>query len=359
MLSAATLPLHLDGPPRHKIPQPAEPTRRMTLALAHVPAKGIFLSLAALILIPPAMLRAQTPMQNFNPLAASSSDFSAACNPLSEDCAVSPDDASSQNSSSTKRDSGHNDWVSKWLRKVDEARASQPHYVAPIVTTHVLLVQQFRYDSSWQQDSPSGAITSNYGASRGLEIIPTTRLEVALFPPNYLVHQSSVPDGFGDFSYQIKYRAFSAPEDRGDYFVGFFFGGSFPTGTPPNGLGHTVLSPTFGAAKGLGSWDIQTTIGANLPASGTDALGRAILFNTAVDYRIKGKIWPMLEQNSTFWSGGLLDGRKQVFLTPGVVFGSFPFAERLHLTFGAGVQIAATQFHQYNHRWIVSVRFPF
>ena len=43
----------------------------------HVPAKGTFLSLAALILIPPAMLRAQTPMQNFKPLAASSSDFSA------------------------------------------------------------------------------------------------------------------------------------------------------------------------------------------------------------------------------------------------------------------------------------------
>jgi hypothetical protein len=45
--------------------------------------------------------------------------------------------------------------------------------------------------------------------------------------------------------------------------------------------------------------------------------GRTILFNTVVDYRIKGKIWPMLEQNSTFWSGGVLDGKKQVFLLPG------------------------------------------
>jgi hypothetical protein len=26
---------------------------------------------------------------------------------------------------------------------------------------------------------------------------------------------------------------------------------------------------------------------------------------------------------------------------------------------GGGLQIAATQFHQYNHRWILSVRFPF
>jgi hypothetical protein len=245
------------------------------------------------------------------------------------------------------------------MRTVDKARASQPHFVSPIVTSHVMLVEQFRYDMSWQQDPAGGAGTSNYGASRGLEIIPATRLEVGIFPPNYLAHQSRTPDGFGDLSFQIKYRAFSAPEGRGDYFIGFFLGGSFPTGTPPIGLGHTVLSPTFAAAKGLGPWDIQSTIGANLPTSGGDTLGRTIIFNTAVDYRIKGKIWPVLEQNSAFWSGGSLDGKKQVFLTPGLVLGGFPLAERLHLTIGGGVQIAVTQFHQYNHRWIASVRFPF
>ncbi len=67
----------------------------------------------------------------------------------------------------------------------------------------------------------------------------------------------------------------------------------------------------------------------------------------------------MLEQNSTFWSGGALDGKKQVFLTPGIVVGSFAIAERLHFAIGTGVQIAVTEFHQYNHRWILSVRFPF
>jgi hypothetical protein len=104
---------------------------------------------------------------------------------------------------------------------------------------------------------------------------------------------------------------------------------------------ENVLSPTFAAAKGIGSWDIQGTIGANLPATGANLLGRVIVFNTAVDYRIKGKIWPMLEQNSLFWSGGPLDGKKEVFLTPGVVLGSFPLAERLHLSVGGGLQIAA------------------
>ena len=250
-------------------------------------------------------------------------------------------------------------WVHSWLHAVDTARASQPHFTAPIVTTHVMLVQQYRYDMSWQQDPSGRTTTSNYGASRGLEIIPTTRLEVGISPPPYLVHQSNTPDGIGDLAWQVKFRAFSATEHKGDYFVGFFMGGSFPTGSPPNGAGHAILTPTFAAAKGLGPWDIQSTVGGNLPASGTNTLGRAVVFNTEINYRIKGEFWPMLEQNSTFWSGGALDGKKQVFLTPGLVVGSFPLMKRLHVAIGGGVQIAVTSYHQYNHRWILSVRFPF
>jgi len=285
------------------------------------------------------------------------------CGQPADECSLDSTalDQGGSNPNDTNSSSSHqqDDWVHAWMRKVDQARASQPHFVSPIVTTHVMLVEQYRYDMSWQQDPTGGTVTSNYGASRGLEIIPTTRLEVGIFPPGYLVHQSKTPDGIGDLSWQVKYRAFSAPESKGDYFVGFFLGGSVATGTAPNGQGHSILSPTLAAAKGIGPWDIQSTIGANLPTSGADILGRAIVFNTAVDYRIKGKIWPMLEQNSIFWSGGTLDGKKEVFLTPGLVLGSLPLAERLHLTIGGGVQIAVTQFHQYNHRWILSVRFPF
>jgi hypothetical protein len=255
--------------------------------------------------------------------------------------------------------SNQGDWVQRWMRTVDEARASQPHFVAPIVTTHVVLVEQYRYDISRQQDGVGGIVTSNYGASRGLEIIPTTRLEIGISPPPYLEHQSGPPDGFGDLAFQVKYRAFSAPEGKGDYFIGVFFGGSIPTGTAPNGLGHAMLLPTLAAAKGIGPLDIQSTLAAGLPATGADLLGRTILFNTAVDYRIKGKVWPMVELNSTSWSGGALDGKKEVFLTPGLVVGAFPIAERLHLGLGAGVQIAVTQFHRYNHRWIASIRLPF
>ena len=250
------------------------------------------------------------------------------------------------------------DWLTRWAKRVDEVRASQPHYVAPIVTTHVVLVEQYRYDLSRQQD-PNGTATALFGASRGLELIPTTRLEVAISPPPYLTHQSGVPDGFGDTSFQIKYRVSSAPEGKGDYFVGVFFGGSLPTGSAPNGADHPVFLPTLALAKGFGALDVQTTLAAGLPGSGTDVLGRTLVSNTAVDLRIKGMLWPMIELNATHWSGGTNDGQGEVFVTPGVVVGSFPLAERLHLGLGAGVQIAVSQFRRYNHRWIASVRLPF
>jgi hypothetical protein len=188
-----------------------------------------------------------------------------------------PSATADQSDHTVSSDSDASGWVRAWTRATEQARSSQPHFVAPIVTTHVMLVQQFRYDISWQQDPSGGTMTSNYGSSRGLEIIPSSRLELGIFPPNYVVHQANVPNGFSDLSYQVKFRAFSATEGHGDYFVGFFFGGTIPTGSVPNGLGHAVLSPTTAAAKGLGSWDIQSTLGATLPISGTDVLGRAIL----------------------------------------------------------------------------------
>src|SRR4030088_3378597 len=119
--------------------------------------------------------------------------------------------SATQSGAITPSASNQDGWLERWMRTVDEARASQPHYVAPIVTTHVVLVEQYRYDLSRQQDA-NGTVTSNFGASRGLEIIPTTRLEMGISPPPYFTHRSDVPDGFGDVFFQVKYRAFSAPE---------------------------------------------------------------------------------------------------------------------------------------------------
>jgi hypothetical protein len=250
------------------------------------------------------------------------------------------------------------DWVSRWLRTVDKTRAEQPHYVAPLITTHVLLVQQFRFDSYFQQ--ASGVWTQEYGAGKGLEIIPNTRMEVQVGIPPYFSHgASNVPDGFRDVSIFLKFRAFSAPEGKGDYFVGFFLGGDFPSATIPNGLGHTVWSPMIAAAKGWGFFDVQSTLSGNLPQSGTNVLGRQILFNNAFQFKVANIFWPEVETNSTFFVDGPLSGNNETFLTPGLITGPFQIAQRLHFAAGFGVQIAASHFHQYDHRLIWSMRFPF
>jgi hypothetical protein len=250
------------------------------------------------------------------------------------------------------------DWVSRWLRTVDKARAEQPHYVAPLITTHVLLVQQFRFDSFFQQ--AAGIWTEEYGGGKGLEIIPNTRMEVQVGIPPYFRHEASTqPDGFGDVSIFVKFRAFSAPEGKGDYFLGFFLGGVFPSATPPNGLGHTVWSPTIAAAKGWGFFDVQSTLSGNLPQSGISVLGRQILLNNAFQFKVANIFWPEVETNSTFFVDGPLSGNKETFLTPGLITGPFQIAERLHFAAGLGVQIAASHFHRYDHRLIWTMRFPF
>lgn len=265
----------------------------------------------------------------------------------------------SSNSDANSFVNGPDDWVHHWLRDVDKARSEQPHYVAPLITTHVLLVEQFRFDTQYQTSS-SGVETSNYGAGHGLEIIPNTRMEVQVGIPPYMFHDSpSMKGGFGDTSIFLKFRIASATEGKGGYFIGAFLGGSFPTGTPPNGMGHTIWSPMFAAAKRWSFFDWQTNLSGSLPQSGTATLGRQILFNNTFQFSIHNKIWPEIEDNATFFKQGPHAGNTENFLTPGLLIGPFRIAERLHFEPGGGIQISTTHFNLYNHRWMWTVRFPF
>ena len=120
-----------------------------------------------------------------------------------------------------------------------------------------------------------------------------------------------------------------------------------------------MLMPTLAFGKGYRRFDAQSTFGGNLPAGDTEKLGRQLQWNTAFQYRTAWKVWPELEVNSTFYKTGPHAGDKQVFLTPGLGFGRVRVAGRFRFSFAVGVQIAATTFHTYNHRWIFSERLSF
>lgn len=247
-----------------------------------------------------------------------------------------------------------------WWARVAHVRATQPHWITPVAVVTPLLEQEFRFDEV-RQVAPNGAVTAASFDGKGLELIPTEHIEVITGVPAYLDRGSgSTPrSGWGDFPMLVKYRLLSAPMSEGDYVLSAFFGATFPTGTNGNGAGRVVLKPAIAFGKGWGNFDAQGTFGVSLPAGAWQRLGTPLALNVAFQYHVLRKFWPEVEVNSTAWPNGLFRGKKETFLTPGIIVGRFPFWGRVGLVLGAGFQIATTHFHRSNHNLILTVRFPF
>jgi hypothetical protein len=241
----------------------------------------------------------------------------------------------------------------------DETKAGQPDWLSPLATTSGRLKQELRYDV-FDQPASGGNRLYQFGGNKGLEFITTSRTQLLLGLPPYLVQSpNGSPAGFGDLPLQLKFRIASAERGGGNYLLTFILAATVPTGAHRYGSGDAVLTPMLALGKGFGRFDVQSTIGENLPAGSTTRLGRQVLWNTAFQYEAGWKLWPEVEVNSIFHETGNKAGAKEVFLTPGLGFGRFRFYRRLHFSSAAGMQIAATHFHGYNHRWIFSERFSF
>jgi hypothetical protein len=247
-----------------------------------------------------------------------------------------------------------------WLAMVSATQAEQPHWITPVVTVTPRLEQEYRFDMSRQAQPNGTTVLSNFGGSKGLEIIPARHIELLVNPPPYIVRSNQgANDGFGDLSFLLKYRILSGNEEKGNYILTAFLGASLPTGSHNNGTLDSTITPTLAGGKGWGNFDLTSTLGAILPTDETQKIGRQVVWNSVAQYRLLRKIWPEAEVNYTYFSQGPNNGKTQVFLTPGIVFGRFPIHERLAFTVGGGVQIAATHFHTYNHKYILTIRFPF
>ncbi len=262
-------------------------------------------------------------------------------------------------------------FIARYQARVSATQAEQPHWITPLVTVTPRLEQEIRSDFV-RQTNTKLQDTWNFGNSKGLEIIPARRIELLFNAPPFFVHQDDAGnDGFGDVSFNSKFRFFARNEENGNAIITAFLAGTVPTGKNGNGSCCATATPTLAVGKGFGLLALTSTAGGSLPASNRKKLGHTITWNSVAQYRIARTgvarfFWPEIESNSSFFVGGANDGKATTFLTPGIVIGRIPLdhtAEgkpgRLGLTFGAGEQIAVTHFHSTNHNLIFTMRMPF
>jgi hypothetical protein len=251
-----------------------------------------------------------------------------------------------------------------WEKRTSAIQAQQPSWPPPLVAPYPMLIQVFRADFT-RQITPTLTSTWNYGASRGLNLIPGFKSEFDFYYPDYFQHNTpKVKDGFGDVGFLYKYRILSRNEKEGNYMLSAQLTATLPTGSHSNGSPDSSVSPTLLAGKGYGKFDVISCLGGTLPTEETNKVGRTIAWNTTAQYHLSKWVWPELESNSTWFFAGKNDGKKMNFLTPGIVFSKIKLrpddaGSRLGVAFGGGMQFATSTFHTYNHELAFTTRFIF
>ena len=97
-------------------------------------------------------------------------------------------------------------FFAKWESRTTATQARQPSWPPPLVSPYPMLIQVFRADFT-RQITPTQTSTWNYGASRGLNLIPGFNSEVDVYYAPYIQHNTpKVKDGFGDVGFLYKYR---------------------------------------------------------------------------------------------------------------------------------------------------------
>jgi hypothetical protein len=254
-------------------------------------------------------------------------------------------------------------FFAQWEQHTSQTQARQPAWPPPLITTYVGLIQVARTDFI-RQTASNHVQTWNLDGGKGLYLIPFANTEVAVNLPPYLVHSAAtVKNGAGDMSFLLKYRYLAGGAEHGSYVLSAFLTSTIPTGSYKNGSADATVSPNLGFGKGLGRFDVQSTLGASLPVMDTATLGRTVVWNTAGQAHLARYFWPEVEFNSTYFKGGANDGKTQVFATPGLLVTRKIHARdthsRLGVCAGAGEQIATSRFHSYNHEIAITTRLLF
>ena len=257
-------------------------------------------------------------------------------------------------------------FYARWSAQTNAIQSKQPAWPPPLATTYVELFQVVRTDIL-RQVAPARTDTWNYDNSKGVSFITPGNFEFDIDLPPYIQHSSAAAvNGWGDFSFLAKYRIASGNAQHGTYSLTAWALTTVPTGQAKNGSTNASVQPNVGFGKGFGALDVQTQLGATLPTGtpATTASGRPVIWNTAAQWKLHKIFWPELESNATFYNGGTNGGKKQEFITPGILIGKLALhpdkaGSRPGLTFGGGMQIATSKFHSYNHELILTARWIF
>jgi hypothetical protein len=260
------------------------------------------------------------------------------------------------------------DYFAHWFDRVNQAQASQPHWMTPLVTVTPRLEEEVRTDF-YAEKLGTGATVDSYGNGKGLELIPTTTNEIIINAPTYVERYGVKPaSGFGDWPFiLVKQRLFSANEQSGNYIVTAFLSVQAPIGVEAFTNHSFVITPTIAGGKGWGDFDVQATLGINLPTAYEYNLGTSVVGNVAFQYHFLKYFWPEVEANWTYWADGMRSGKNQVFITPGIIFGRFNISGRVNAIVGFGYQTAVSPkltkdpvlTPLYNHAWLATGRITF
>ncbi|HEX5278516.1 MAG TPA: hypothetical protein VFW28_00420 [Micropepsaceae bacterium] len=252
----------------------------------------------------------------------------------------------------------------------ESARAAQPAWSSPLVTTTGLLEQRFRFDVE-RQSAGNGARTTSLDGGRGFDLIVSGSNEIQIGLPPYEI-RSAVPGasgvaGFGDWPFlRIEQRLASSPGNAGNYVVTTWLQVQAPTGVLRLTSRAWTYTPTLAFGKGWGAVDVQGTVAVVLPASHAAVIGDQLQSNLAVQYHVLTVLWPELEANWTWYSNGQRGGLNQLYLTAGVVAGRFQLTRDLRLTLGGGYQFAVAPDYRpkpltpaSQHAWLFTSRVNF
>ena len=261
-------------------------------------------------------------------------------------------------------------YFENWFPRVEEAQATQPHWMTPLVTVTPRLEQEYRYDQYWEfRDNGSKLDISDAG--KGLELIPTETNELLINPPAWQEKRAvahPVAGWLDDQFLVVKQRFISANEEQGNYILTGFLGITAPSGNTNFTNRAWIVTPTIAGGMGWGDFDIQATSGVAFPFRNQSTLGTSIATNVAFQYHLFEYFWPEFEVNHTYWAdGNERGGKNQVLLTPGLILGRFVIHDRIKVIVGGGFQFAVSpkyvntseQTPAYNHSTILTARLTF